>query len=414
MSDRKICRLALAAAALLGAAPAVRAQGFQENFSSAVPGQPAATALVPFAPANPQASVNLANPTVAGVFNPATNATSTILNNSSSIVSLSSVAGSQAVNVQIPSLGLSQIFSGGNRAANYAQALFYAQQRAPTLFVTTLYTRPTNPGNPAVGNPFSLVPQMVGRDFRLATGIGDFQPAVQRGAGLARTPSVITAGGELNYGVVQGTDLYSITVPLDYKYYFDNPDYSLTVDVPLTFLRLGSANVGMGSVGATFKFPVLDNWSLGIGARIGAVGSDELRVGDVAYSTMLSSQYKLYLGDYKVTVGNSLGYVKTTGFRVGGFDTGPSLDNYVIANGASVEGALPFTMFGRPASYEAYLADTYYAGRPIAIKHYDEIGLNVGTRSVLGEQSWNQARFGIAYTVGKSFNAVSLRFTYRF
>ena len=117
------------------------------------------------------------------------------------------------------------------------------------------------------------------------------------------------------------------------------------------------------------------------------MASDLLRVGDTAYSTMLSSQYKLYLGDYKVTIGNSIGYVKTTGFRVGGADTGPALDNYPIANGLSVEGALPFPLLGKPASYEAYIADTYYAGRPIAINHYDEIGLNIGTRGVLGEQA---------------------------
>ena len=414
MTDRRSSLLLFGVAAALGMAGTARGQSFQEGFSSTAPGSPTATAVVPFAPNNPSASVNLANPTIAGVFNPATNASSTILSSGSAVATLSSTAGSQAVTLQIPSLGLTQVFSGANRAANYAQALYYAEQRAPTLFVTNAYTRPTNPSNPGVGNPFSLVPQMVGRDFRIATGVGEFDPSLPRGGNAARIPSVITAGGEINYGSVQGTQLYSITVPVDYRYFFEDPRYSLTVDMPLTFLRIGNANVELGSVGGTFRFPLIKNWSLGVGARFGAVASDLLRVGDTAYSTMLSSQYKLYLGDYKVTIGNSIGYVKTTGFRVGGADTGPALDNYPIANGLSVEGALPFPLLGKPASYEAYLADTYYAGRPIAINHYDEIGLNIGTRGVLGEQSWNQARFGIAYTVGKSFNAVSLRFSYRF
>lgn len=121
--DAALCPI-IAALILLTAAQAARAQDFQQSFSSALPGQPTSTAVVPFAPVNPAASVNLADPAVAGFFNPANNGAGTVLSSGRNIVALSSAAGSQAVSVTIPSLGITQVFSGGNRAANYAQALY--------------------------------------------------------------------------------------------------------------------------------------------------------------------------------------------------------------------------------------------------------------------------------------------------
>ncbi len=274
--------------------------------------------------------------------------------------------------------------------------------------------------NPAVGNPQSLASRMTSRDFMQATGIGAFDQtglsggAPAAGHALVATPNALTAGGEVSYASARGVDLTSVTVPIDYTAYFSDPRYSVAIDIPITYLRVGSADVGQGSMGATFKFPVADNWSLATSVRGGVVGSQDLLLGNFSYSGGLGSQYLLFLGDYKVTIGNSAGFIKTTPFQVGTYTTGPSRLNVPLVNGLSLEGSLPFTVFDKPTSYEAYVVDTYFAGQQIAIRHYDEIGANFGTRRRDGEQSWDSARLGIAYTAGRSFNMVSLRASYRF
>ena len=274
--------------------------------------------------------------------------------------------------------------------------------------------------NPSVGNPQSLAGRMTGRDFTKATGIGGFDQdgtpggAPSTGHELVAVPNALTAGGEVSYASAGGVDLTSVTVPIDYAVYFADPRYSVTLDVPLTYLKVGNADVAQGSFGATFKFPVLDNWSLGVTARGGILGSQDLLLGTYAYSAGIASQYLLFFGDIKVTVGNSVGLIETKPFKVGAYTTGPSRTNVPIVNGVSVEGSLPFTLFDKPTSYEAYIVDTYYAGQSLAIDHYDEIGFNLGTRRRGGDQSWNSARIGLAYTVGRSFNMVSLRASYKF
>lgn len=411
------------------AATSARAQSIQQTFTETPPGQGTTSETLNFSPNNPTSNINLNDPILHDIYtNNTVSGSSTITSNGITVANFSSKAGSSAVTIQIPSRGITQTFTGGDRATNYANALNYLQQQTPSLLpastpaapVINPISSPTNPANPATGNPLSLVGRMVGRDFRVSTGLGNFEPSVSAGNGrgasaaLARQPNVPAVGGELSYASVAGTDLWSFTLPIDYTFYFADPRYSLTLDVPLTFQRIGNANVGQGSFGATFKFPATDSWSLGVGVRVGAVGSEDLMLGDIAYSGNISSQYRIYFGDYKLTIGNSVGVIQTNGFRVGGVAAGPSRSNVPISNGISLEGSLPFTILGKPASYEAYVVDTYFAGQQIAIRHYDEVGVNVGTRGFIGQQAWNNARLGLAYTVGRSFNMVSLRASYRF
>lgn len=409
-------RFLLAGGLSVAASSNALAQGYSQSFTIVPATGSAQSETLPYSPTNPGGNLTSANPLLGGISDPTSAVTSVVSNNGTTVATYSFPAGNRAVIVTIPSLGQQQIFSGGSRTDNLAQALSYTETRVPNLFVTLGgYNNPTSSQSVVAGNPVSLVPLMMSRSFRVDTGIGTYEPSLPAGAGTTvRTPSAVTLGGEFTAGNVSGTGFWAFTAPVDYRYFFDNPRYSITVDAPLTYLRFGNGNVGIGSLGASFRFPMAENWDLSVGLRGGAVGSEDLKVGATAYSGTLSSQYRIYFGDYKLTIGNTLGFIHTSGFRVDNAQSGPALDNVPLINGVALEGSLPFPIFDRPASYEAYVVDSYYAGRPISLRHYDELGVNFGTRGVLGQQSFNQARFGVFFSVGRSFQAGGLRFSYRF
>ena len=329
-------------------------------------------------------------------------------------VSASFAQNSTALTFSVPSAGVGQTFTGPTREAS-AQALAdYLNAQGNSLLNRAL---PRTFSDPVIGNPTSLGNRMVARDFLSATGIGDFEADVspdERGGGYPRTPNALTLGGELGYASSGGTNIFTATIPAEYKVFFSNPRYSLNFDLPVSYLEIGGAQVGQASFGTSFRFPVSQNWSFAVSARAGITGSEDLLEGDVAFSGAVSSIYDLYFGDYRVRIGNSVGALNTQPVRIGKFNSGPRTTNIPIVNGASLEGSLPFTVLDKPASYEVYVVDTYLPGDRLALQHYDEVGVNVGTRRVLGSQSWNTARVGLAYTFGDSFNLVSLRFSYRF
>ena len=128
----------------------------------------------------------------------------------------------------------------------------------------------------------------------------------------------------------------------------------------------------------------------------------------------LASRYDLYFGDLNVTIGNAVSIMKTGGVSIGSVNVNYDLTNEVFTNGGQVEGSLPGTMFGKPTSWQAYLADTYVAGSKVYINHYDEIGFTVGTRHGLNTQDWDAFRVGAGVTFGANYNAFKAGFTYRF
>lgn len=167
---------------------------------------------------------------------------------------------------------------------------------------------------------------------------------------------------------------------------------------------------------ATFRFPVnvVPHWYLSAGARVGISTTPGLSQGVFAYSGTFASLYNFYFGDYRLALGNSVGVITTTALHIDGLTGGPALTNYPIINGLSFEGSLPFTMFDRPASFEAYVVDTYFAGAGLYLQHWDEVGISIGTRRRPGEQVWNNFRVGLSYTFGRDFNMFGLVGSYRF
>lgn len=322
-------------------------------------------------------------------------------------------ANSTRLDFQIPGINLARSFQGATRAASAQQLLDYLQRQGSD--VSTALAR-RSLVDPVAGNPTSLTSRMIGRDFLGATGIGGFSSdnAASAGAAAEAVPNAVTVGGEFSHASAGGYDISTVTLPINYTAFFADPRYSLTLDLPLTYSDVQGAAGAQASFGAGFRFPVLENWYLTVSARAGVAGSVDLASGGIAYSGSVTSLYNLYFGDYKVLIGNSVGVIKTDSLSVGSVSVGPKLTNVPLINGIGVEGSLPWTLFDRPTSWETYVVDTYFAGDRLAIQHYDELGVTFGTRRRPGDQSWSVARVGLAYTVGNSFNMITLRGSYRF
>ncbi len=339
--------------------------------------------------------------------------------NGKSLIAISFPQNSTTANLMIPALHINQDFPAATRPQSLLElADFLSRQNVSGLAALAFTPPQLTSFDASAGNATSLTSRMMDRTFLTATGIGGFFEDIPPpgAAATARIPNALTVSGDYEHAWSGGVGINSATTPLDYTMFFADPRYSLNLDVPLTYLRATGLNTAQGSFAATFRFPVnaVPHWYLSAGARVGISTTPGLSEGVFAYSGTIASLYNIYFGDYRLALGNSVGAIKTSALHVDGLTGGPVLTNYPIINGLSFEGSLPFTMFDRPASFEAYVVDTYFAGNGLFLQHWDEVGISIGTRRRPGEQTWNNFRVGLSYTFGRDFNMLGLRGSYRF
>jgi len=327
-------------------------------------------------------------------------------------------AGSPALVFLVPSQGINLTFNGATR--DQSQQLFknFLLKDGGSILSRLLQGLVAHtPIDPIAGNPNSLQNSMAAADFSIATGIGlggTEIPGGGRTGGLLGQPNLVTAGGDIGIASAGGYTTSIVSLPLRYTIPFADPRYALTLDSSITWLKTGTASSYLGGIGASLRIPVTDDWFLSPSLRFGAAGSVDLGAAALEYAGGLASRYDLYFGDLNVTIGNAVSIMKTGGVSIGSVNVNYDLTNEVFTNGGQVEGSLPGTMFGKPTSWQAYLADTYVAGSKVYINHYDEIGFTVGTRHGLNTQDWDAFRVGAGVTFGANYNAFKAGFTYRF
>jgi hypothetical protein len=327
--------------------------------------------------------------------------------------------GSPALQFSVPSIGLNTTFAGATRdeSAKLLQDFLLKNQSG---LVTEILQKlaATSPIDPMVGNPNSLQNQMARSDFSIGTGIGltatDTPGRPAPGSAVARQPNLFSVGGE--FGIVNSGRFTSntVTLPLRYIIPFEDPGYALTLDMPLTYIDTQGAKAGYGSFGVALRIPVAENWYLTPGFRAGIGGSLDLGAASIQYSGSIASRYDIYWNDLKVTIGNAIALTKVGGLSVGGVGVNYDMFNQLFNNGVQLEGSLPYTVYGHPTSWQAYVVDTYVAGNAVYVPHYDEIGFTVGTRQGPNTQDWQALRVGAGFVFGEHFNAYKVALTYRF
>ncbi len=327
--------------------------------------------------------------------------------------------GSPALQFSVPSIGLNTTFAGATRdqSAKLLQDFLLKNQGG---LVTRILQKlaATSPIDPIAGNPNSLQNQMARSDFSIGTGIGltatDTPGRPAPGSAAARQPNLFSIGGEV--GIVNAGRFTStvVTLPLRYIIPFEDPGYAITLDLPLTYIDTQGAAAGYGSFGVALRIPVAENWYLTPAFRAGIGGSLDLGAASIQYSGSIASRYDIHWNDLKVTIGNAVALTKVGGLSVGGVGVNYDMFNQLFTNGAQFEGSLPYTVYGHPTSWQAYIADTYVAGNAVYVPHYDEIGFTVGTRQGPNTQDWQALRVGAGFVFGAHYNAYKVALTYRF
>jgi len=413
----KVAGAALALCALTGPAAAEELFGLQGTVTGVTGASQRAS--VSFTSIEDLAN-KLDNSGLRSIFSSYTNvsAASAVLNIRGLPATATYALNSSTLRFQVPSAGIDLTFNGATRDQSQDQFLDFLKGNGSDILSKMLKKLVAeSPIDPIAGNPSSLQSKMGEQTFGNATGFGTLsEPFGSRDGkgGFQAVPGLVSVGGDVGFARSGGYNSTIATLPIKYSYYFSDPRYAITVDLPITYVRTEGANSGQASLGLSFRFPVVDNWFLVPSARLGAAGSLDLGAGALMYSGDLTSVYNIYAGDLKVTVGNGVGIYRSQKLSVGDISLDYDLQNTALKNGVSVEGPLGFTMFDSPTSWQVYVTDTHMFGDKLYVQHYDEVGVLFGTRPTMDGQSWNSFRLGLSYTHGSDYNAVKANFGYRF
>ncbi|KOR30410.1 hypothetical protein TI04_05915, partial [Achromatium sp. WMS2] len=270
-------------------------------------------------------------------------------------------ANSTTLVFEVPSLQIKLNFTGQTRDESEQQFTDFLKGKEGQDTLTRLLQGlvEQSPVSPVAGNPNSLQSTMAASTFGVGTGIGTLSgPGDMPGSegtnlapspgGIASVPNLANAGGDVGFADSDGYKSVFVTLPLRYSYYFSNPQYALTFDLPLTYINTEGAQTGTGSFGMSLRIPVRENWYISPSARVGATGSVDLGAAAIMYSGDITSSYKIFWGDLQLNIGNSFGYYKTAPLDVGDLHMDYDLQNTILKNGLSLEGSLGTSLFNRP------------------------------------------------------------------
>ncbi|MCA3132511.1 MAG: hypothetical protein ACK5YW_15725 [Betaproteobacteria bacterium] len=320
--------------------------------------------------------------------------------------------GSSLLTFAVPSLGISESFTGATRDESQSQLEDYLKKNGSNILGRLMKEAArVSPNDPVAGNPGSLMGTMVATSFDSAFTAQGSQ--IVSGPPLPGDQSNQLGIG-LRFGSYRMNDVRSSTstIPLSYTWRFDSdPRKQVVLNMPFTIGSSQGAKMGNFAPSLSFRMPVTNRWSLTPTVGYGAAGS--LDLGSVAQivNGSLMSVYTFPVGNWSVSVGNMAGYYKTVKVSAGDFAADPGLSNMVYRNGIMI--AQPVNLFGGDKIIEYSIVDTRYAGSALFMKWYDEAGITIGTaRGRDGLRSYLRA--GVSYLWSAGSSGFSMKFGYWF
>lgn len=329
-------------------------------------------------------------------------------------INITVAAGSNNIVMTIPALNnYMREFTGATRDIAQGQLEDFLKANTDDILKKLLQKAvEQTPIDPVAGNPNSLLANMGVADFTMGTDFGTtgledvrVDPSSDNSFGIGLRFGRYSAG---DY------DQDVLNLPLSYTYRFESdPRRQLLFDLPLSYADVqGSKSYG-ASLGIGYRHPVNDDWSLTPAIRAGGVGSVDLGSAALVYSGSLTSNYNLYWDDIKISIGNMVGYYKTTSVDAGDFEVDYDLTNTMFKNGVGFEGPVNYTIFGNPTSWQFSVAHTLFTGDSLYVDSYFDIAASFGTRAT--SSTWDRIRLGLTYTAGNnSFSGFQVNFGYTF
>ncbi len=320
-----------------------------------------------------------------------------------------------ALTLSIPGLGVSQQFLGADRDASKELMADYLK-KTNIIGRIMKYQAANSPTSPITGAG-GLMPSMVAGDFNqnftdMATNIAG--PASQASAASQNnvTPNLI--GVALSYSSLTalGRDTTAISMPFSYTIRNNlDPRRQLVLSLPITQVDTAGAKSYQTGLGAAYRLPMNDSWTLTPSGRVSVVGSKDLATVAGLYSLSLTSTYIWALPDFDVAMGNMISYNQTMKFKSGDYSFDPDIQSTVLRNGVML--SQPVSVGGKKMSVEYSFIDTRYTGSDFYVDNTQEIGITLGTNK-RAYSSRSFFRAGLSYIHGKDMDGFTLNAGYWF
>lgn len=319
-------------------------------------------------------------------------------------------AGDPTLTFEVPSLHISQVFHGHTREES--QQLFsdfMKREGGAILNQIMKKLAAESPYDPIAGNPNSLMSKMVASDF--AIGFGNPTPAGATPDG-DNTSNLIGIGARLSTLRQNGITNSSFTLPFSYTIRSDiDPRRQLVFNLPVSYSDIEGAKAYAVGLGAAYRLPMSDEWTLTPAISYGAAGSRDMASYGQAVSVSLTSAYAFEGDGYDVVVGNMVGFYKSLKLSASGYSYHADIQNTVLRNGVML--SHPANLFGRKLAVEYSLIDTRFFGTDLYMEQYNELGVTLGTnRHASIARSYYRA--GLTLLHGRNTNGFTLNFGYWF
>jgi hypothetical protein len=319
------------------------------------------------------------------------------------------------LNLSIPALGINKTFQGATR--DDSRQLFDDYVKKSGIIGDIMKYQAANTAHSPIAGPGGAIPTAVATSFNdsftdTATNIAGPASEAAGAKQGGHTPGL--AGVALQYSAlkVQDANTNVVTLPLSYTIRNDiDPRRQLVLSMPISAIDADGAKAYGAGLGAAYRFPMNDNWTLTPGIKLSAVGSKDLATLAAVGAGSITSTYIWPGHNYDVAMGNMIGYYRTIKVTAGDYSADPNINSTVFRNGVLL--SHPVTLNGHKMSLEYSLIDTRYTGTKFYVDNTQEIGITIGTnKHAYSARSFFRA--GLSYLHGKDTNGVTANVGYWF
>ena len=323
-------------------------------------------------------------------------------------VELTFSGGSTKLTLDIPDIGVHEVFSGSSRDDSVEAMKDWLKSNGSKAVEDMMKKlAEVSPVDPLAGNPNSLMATTVTNDFD----IGFTNTATKLSSAISSSATGTTSANDMmvsasyNNVEVDGKKSKLYTLPLSYSINFDrNRDEKVIFYIPVTYTEVeGAKGMSLGfKVG--YQRPVTEDWTLTPTIGYSATGSVDLGTLAQLGSTSLISCYDFHPTDsLTLSMGNMIGYYTTVKLYSGEYAYDPGISNTVFRNALMLD--IPTDSFINHTSFEIFVIDTRYTGTKLYIDTYQEYGIAYGfdriSEELLGENlkmlSKKSFKVGVTY-----------------
>lgn len=336
-------------------------------------------------------------------------------------------ANSNDLVVSIPALNIeNRVFTGANR--DQAEDAFEKWLKKSGVIGQIMnYQAKTSPTSPITGTS-GIIPTMASTDFNqeinslssIATHSShSTENNTENETQIEQNSSAshfIGTGVNIHSYSIKGQDerVNAYTLPFSYSFHVGGkPNSQMTLSLPVTMYSVGKAKGYHLGLGAAYRFPITDKWSLTPGVRYAVTGSmDRAAIAGVTSAT-LTSTYHIPLKKFDLNIGNMVGYYRTSKFKAGDYSFNPRIRQTMLRNGVML--SQPIQIKDHKLAIEYSLIDTRYVGsdKPF-MRNMQELGVTLGTHRDHKNQKLSFMRAGVGYMHAKDTKGFNLNFGYWF